>query len=65
MGPPTGLGELVDAIVEADAVFHVADLLHPAGVDGVGFALGGQEGTLDLLVRLGVLDDAVGEADVA
>eukprot|EP00969_Alexandrium_andersonii_P184099 8134008-Alexandrium_andersonii.AAC.1 len=65
IGPPTGLGELEDAIDEAGAVLHVAELLHPAGMDGVGVALEGQEGTLDFLVRPGALDDAIGEADVA
>eukprot|EP00969_Alexandrium_andersonii_P013451 587197-Alexandrium_andersonii.AAC.1 len=42
-----------------------AELLLPAWVDGVGVTREGQERALDILVRLGVLDLALGEADVA
>ena len=43
----------------------VAELLLPSRVDLVGVLLEGQEGTLDLLVGLCELDDAVAQADVA
>ena len=43
----------------------VAELLLPARVDLVGVLLEGEEGTLDLLVGLGELDDAIAQADVA
>merc|ERR1711933_232657 len=44
---------------------RVSELLLPARVDLVSVLLEGQESTLDLLVRLRVLDDSVREAHVA
>merc|ERR1711920_473436 len=44
---------------------RVSEFLLPAGVDLVSVLLEGQECTLDLLVRLRVLDDSVREADIA
>ena len=43
----------------------VTELLLPARVDLVSILLEGEEGTLDLLVGLGELDDAIAQADVA
>merc|ERR1719352_1887828 len=43
----------------------VAQLLLPAWVDLIGILLKRQERTLELLVGLGVLDDTIGQADVA
>eukprot|EP00969_Alexandrium_andersonii_P107033 4721106-Alexandrium_andersonii.AAC.1 len=57
---PLGRGAGEDAASAGDA-----ELLLPAGADGVGIAREGQEGTLDLVVGLGVLDHALGEAGVA
>ena len=44
---------------------RVAELLLPARVDLVGVLLESKESTLDLLVGLGELDDAIAQADVA
>mmetsp|Transcript_52714 Transcript_52714/g.146870 ORF Transcript_52714/g.146870 Transcript_52714/m.146870 type:complete len:456 (-) Transcript_52714:597-1964(-) len=44
---------------------RVTELFLPSRVDLVGVLLEGQERPLDFFVRLRVLDDAVGEADVA